>query len=84
MPRAPSIYYSGCSVFGTFLTFECIDQFRLFLLVIVCVGAISKLQLHIWSQYGPQAEIIFFFTESSPLFLKSMLWLDAASRAGSG
>jgi hypothetical protein len=26
-PRAPPIYYSGCSVFGRLVTFECIDQF---------------------------------------------------------
>jgi hypothetical protein len=44
-----TIYYSGCSVSGRPVTFECINQFRQFLFIIACVGDISKLQLYIWS-----------------------------------
>jgi hypothetical protein len=68
--QSTSLYYSGCSVFVRLVTFECIEQFLQFLLIIAGVGDISKLQLYIWSYYGLQAEIIFFFTLYSPLFFE--------------
>jgi hypothetical protein len=69
-PRAPPIYYSGCTVFGRLVTFECFDQFWPFLLIIASLGDISKLQLYIWSSYGILAEIKKFFSLSSPLFFE--------------
>jgi hypothetical protein len=52
------------------VTFECFDQFLQFLLIIACVGDISKLQLYIWSSYGPLAEIKKIFSLSIPLFFE--------------
>jgi hypothetical protein len=76
--RVPPIYYSVCSVLGRLVTFECLDQFWQFLLIIACVGDISKLQLYIWLSYGQLAEIKkILLTVRSSLFRSLCIPIEA-------
>jgi hypothetical protein len=70
------VYYSAsCSIFERCITFDCIDQFWQFILIIACVGDISRFPLYT-CHYPVQTHNFFFTSVSSPLFSKFLVTLS--------